>query len=589
MRTLALALGFAGVWTLLTLSGALETLERLTGQARYALRPAPGFTAPVTIVAIDERALERYGQMPWDRRRFAELLDRLGAQGAKVVGLDIAFNEPARDPASDARLAEALKRLPTVLPTFLAYADAGRETMRSIEPRPILAEAAAALGSIQLTSYRQPQIWELEPYQNALGRWVPAFPVAVVGAYRGVAWTPGSPSPLWRHRPSLIDFRGPANSAPQVSAVDVLEGRLPPRALAGRMVLVGAVATGLPDTNFSVPDYRGGPMAGVELFAHVIDNLMNDGLLKRLTIPALALLLALLALGPGRWLCRGASSTLRRTAVGLAASGAWVALALGAFWAGVWLEIIPVLGFFASCTVAGSLAERTALLESRNQLLARYASDLAGESQRQRARIEGELHDGIQQLLIVIGREVRQVQKLGPLPDAAAARLELLGQLSEQAQQEIKRLRGDLLPPALRYGGLLEALPALANEKSARTGLDVRVEVIAWEPLAAEQEVELYWLVNEAVNNAEKHAVAQAIRIRLDTTPREALITVSDDGQGFTPPDLSLAPTGLEQSGLHRMWLRMKGSQGNLTIDSKPGHGTTLRFSLPLDARRKAG
>jgi signal transduction histidine kinase len=47
-----------------------------------------------------------------------------------------------------------------------------------------------------------------------------------------------------------------------------------------------------------------------------------------------------------------------------------------------------------------------------------------------------------------------------------------------------------------------------------------------------------------------------------------------------------VAPTGLEHSGLHRMWLRMRGNLGNLKIDSSPGAGTRLRFSLPIEARR---
>ena len=79
-RSLPIALALAGVWAMLAASGVLETLERLTAQARYAMRPAPGFSAPVTIVAIDERALQHYGQMPWDRRIFARMLERLRAE-----------------------------------------------------------------------------------------------------------------------------------------------------------------------------------------------------------------------------------------------------------------------------------------------------------------------------------------------------------------------------------------------------------------------------------------------------------------------------------------------------------------------------
>lgn len=585
MRTLPLALGIAGFWAVVAASGALEPLERLTVQARYALRPAPGFQAPVTVVAIDERSLAAYGQMPWDRRVFARLLDRLKAEGATVVGVDIAFNEPARDPAQDAALAAAIARVPTVLPTFLAFTDAGRQTLSPIEPLAPFAEAAVALGSIQLSTEQQHTVWEVEPYQNTLGRWVPAFPVAVWGAYQGQAWTPARRGFPWRDRPSLIDFRGPANAAPQVSAADVLDGRTPPGAFKGRMALVGAVAVGLPDTNFAVPDFRSGPMAGVELSAHVIDNLMTDGFLRRFSPWALGLLLGLLALGPGRLLTRGSGGTGHRAAWLAGLGAVWSLAALALFWAGVWLEVIPVMGALACWFVAGLFAERTDLLESRNQLLGRYASDLAGEAQRQRARIEGELHDGIQQLLIVMGREIRQVQKLGG-SEAAQTRMGFLSELTEQAQGEIKRLRSDLLPPALRHGGLLEALPALAGEKAARSGLDVRLEVVSWEPLAREREIELYWLIAEALTNAEKHAGASHVILRLERADGVARIEVIDDGRGFVPPDLSVAPAGVDHSGLHRMWLRMRGNHGDLTIRSAPGHGTVVCFSLPIEAGR---
>lgn len=585
MRALPLAIGIAAIWTALALSGALEELERLTVQARYVLRAAPGFTAPVTVVAIDERSLSRFGQMPWDRRLFASLLDRLKAEGATVVGIDVAFNEPSRDAGEDRALADALARTPTVLPTFLAYADAGRQAQRSIEPLAPFAERAVALGSVQLSSRSQTQVWELEPYQNALGRWVPAFPVAVAAAFRGQAWSPPPPRFPWKGRPTMINYRGPANHAPLVSAVDVLDGRVPGTSFAGRMVLIGATASGLPDTNFAVPDLRAGPMSGVELSATVIDNLLKDDFLRRFDPLALAGLMGLVAWWPGRVLARGGDGPAHRTTLLLGAAALWLALAVAAFWAGVWLEVVPVLAMLTTCHLAGMVAERTDLLESRNQLLGRYTSDLASEAQRQRARIEGELHDGIQQQLIVISREVRQLLRLDQ-PVAAEARLRFLAEQTEQAQSEIKRLRGDLMPPALRHGGLLEALPVLANERAGRNGLQIEVEASGWEPLAQAREIELYWLINEAITNAEKHAEPRRIVIQLERTRDEAVITVMDDGRGFSPPDLSVAPTGLEHSGLHRMWLRMRGNLGNLKIDSSPGAGTRLRFSLPIEARR---
>ena len=226
------------------------------------------------------------------------------------------------------------------------------------------------------------------------------------------------------------------------------------------------------------------------------------------------------------------------------------------------------------------------MLRSRNQLLERYASDMASEAQRQRARLEGELHDGVQQILVAIGRELRQIKKHMADPEKADRRVERAGGMAEEAIAEIKRLRQDLLPPALRHGGLAAALAALAAEMSERGGFAVALEQGDWAPLPQEAEVELYWLVKEALNNAEKHAGARHVILRLGHEGGQAVVEVQDDGQGFTPGDLSVPPAGAEHSGLHRMWLRMRGNHGNLTIDSSPGAGARLRFSLPIEARR---
>lgn len=580
MRALPLSLILAGIWLILAGTGLLEPIERLTVQVRYGLRPTGRIESPVSVVAIDEKALARYGQMPWDRRRFAALLDRLGQAGADAVGIDVGFTEPSTA-AADAALEAAMRRVPTVLPAFLAYAGAGGSALTVVEPLPRLAAVAAGQGSVQLSRQQQVQLWEFEPYQDLGDRRLPAFPVAVLAAGRGAAWPVPRHGFPWRAGPLLINFQGPATSVDQRSVVDLLEGPLPD--LHGRVVLVGATASGLPDTNFAVPDMRKGPMAGVEAFAHVIDNVRRDAFWRRLSLPALAVLLGLLALGPGRWLL---APTLpgRRHLAWAALTLAWLAAAMAAFYVGVWLEVVPVLGFMFSAYFGGLLSERASLLVSRNRLLERYASDLASESQRQRDRLEGELHDGVQQLLLALGREVRRARR--PLDDASptAERLLRAEDIAAEAIAEIERLRQDLLPPALRRGGLQAALPALAEEIWVRDGLAVRVEESRWVPLAAETESELYWMVREALNNAIKHAEANSATVRLGWTHRGVLVEVHDDGRGFTPPDLSLPSTGTAHSGLHRMWLRMRGRGGDLTLQATPGRGTMLRFWLPAAA-----
>ncbi len=608
-RALQASLGLAAAWTLTASLGAFESLERLTVRARYLVRPVTGFTAPVTVVAIDERSLAAHGKMPWPRETFATLVDRVRARGARVVGIDVAFNEPSEDPRADAALARAIGAVPTVLPTFLAYAGATGGRLTAIAPIPLLRGASVGQGSVQLTTYQQAEPWELQPYQNALGESdqaplgageqrerVPAFAMAVAHAYAGDEWAPALPGGLWSAEPLLLNYRGPTGTAPMLSAAEVLAAPAARPDLAGRIVLIGATAAGLPDTNFMAPDLSGGPMSGVEISATAIDNLLAGGFWKRLGGPAFAFLFLLLALGPGRALLAGASPGGRRHLVWACATGAWVLAALAAFPLGVWLEVVPVVGFLFTCHFLGLLGERQALLESRARLMERYASDLASESQRQRERVEGELHDGVQQLLVALGRELRQVRKalgapvtVGPAAPPVGAgraleRLERAETLTEDVRQEVLRVRADLLPPALRHEGLAGALPVLAHEASLRHGFRSEVAVDDWTPLPQDQEVEVYWLVQEALNNVAKHAEAANVTIRLAHEDDRAVVEVADDGRGFLPPDLSVPPAGTAHSGLHRMWLRMRGRGGDLLIVSQPGKGARLRFLLPLVA-----
>ena len=609
-RALQASLGLAAAWVLAASLGAFEPVERLTIRARYLVRPVPGFTTPVTIVAIDERSLAAHGKMPWPRETFAQLVDRVRERGARVVGIDVAFNEPAEDPRDDAHLAAAIRAVPTVLPTFLAYAGTAGGQLTAIAPIPVLRDAAVGQGSVQLATYQQAEPWELQPYQNALGEpdqaplgarerreRVPAFPMAVAHAFAGDAWSPALPGGVWSAEPLLLNYRGPTGTAPMLSATDVLKAAPAGRDLAGRIVLIGATAAGLPDTNFMAPDLRGGPMSGVEISATAIDNLLAGGFWRRLGGPAFAFLFLLLALGPGRALLAGASPGGRRHLVWAGATAAWVLAALTLFPLGIWLEVVPVAGFLFTCHFLGLLGERQALLESRARLLERYASDLASESRRQRERVEGELHDGVQQLLVALGRELRQVRKaLGaavPVGGPAAAtdgtgkaldRLARAEALTDDVRQEVLRVRADLLPPALRHEGLAGALPVLAHDAGARHGFRAEVELDDWTPLPADQEVEVYWLVQEALNNVAKHAEAAHVTIRLAREGELAVVEVADDGRGFDPPDLSIPPAGTAHSGLHRMWLRMRGRGGDLTLTSQPGRGARLRFLSPLGA-----
>jgi len=141
-RTARLRVVAAAVLIVLALALALDLsrfspLQAAWFDAYERISPRTADTTPVTVVAIDDRSLERFGRWPWPRNRLAELVLKIAAFSPAAIGLDIVMPEPdslsperalasidvdaalrariAALPSNDARLAAALRVAPTVL------------------------------------------------------------------------------------------------------------------------------------------------------------------------------------------------------------------------------------------------------------------------------------------------------------------------------------------------------------------------------------------------------------------------------------------------------------------------------------------
>lgn len=553
--------------------GTFEAPERSTLAGRLLVRgplPAP---ASIRIVAIDEHALERFGQMPWDRRRFAALLDRLRADGARAVGIDVAFNEPARRAEEDAVLETAIARFGrVVLPAYSLFKGEHGETTL-FKPLPGYRRAAIALGLAQYNTSNE--ALELHPYAREGSALLPVFSLAVARAA-------GLAVPSFDDR--YLNPFGPARHFSMLSFPDALSA--PKGSFKNQVVLVGATAQGLPDTGFNWPFAQRGRLSGIELHATALANLLSNGGLRRLAIPWTLVGLTVLGLGPGAWLASDRSDSLGLRGLGLAAVLlGLMAIAESALWLGWWLELMPGLVLMSACFVVGLMAQEARLLGDRNQLLERYAEDLAREARREREQIDGELHDEAQQLLIALGRDLRRVRKVFERdPQEASLKLEQAESLSKRILDEVMRVRKALVPHTLHRSGLRAAVEEMAGDYAERAGLSIQVEVGDWPTrLDPVLESELYWLIKESLNNAIKHAEASTIRLRLERKGVQIVVGIEDDGRGFKVPDLERTPMGPEHSGLHRMWVRAQALRGVFALDSTPGNGSRLELRVPVE------
>lgn len=273
--------GLAVIGLLLGWTRALSHVDDRIYDAFLGTRPHVA-SDDIAIVAVDARSLEALGRWPWPRTVHANLVRRLSAVGATAVGLDVAFSEPGL-PEEDAALVQAVaESRRVVLPVLPDRSDIGG-AVRETPPLPALAEAAASLGHADLEL--DEDTVSRRVYLRAgvdVPRW-PAFAAAVLGVASpgalavwpgerrpGVATTPGR----WvRDFGVLVSFAGAPGRYRQWSYVDVLRDDAVARQLAGKIVLVGATASGLGPRVVTPVSHRSLAMTSVEFDANALDSL----------------------------------------------------------------------------------------------------------------------------------------------------------------------------------------------------------------------------------------------------------------------------------------------------------------------------
>jgi len=197
----------------------------------------------------------------------------------------------------------------------------------------------------------------------------------------------------------------------------------------------------------------------------------------------------------------------------------------------------------------------------------------AGDAERR--RLERDLHDGAQQHLVAMAVKLRMAEELiEDDPGEAVKVIEELRNNLKDAIVELRALAHGIYPPLLSSGGLREALPAAAG----RCTLDTTVDTAGVGRHSAEIEATVYFCCLEALQNASKHAGAEAeVAIVVSEQAGRLVFEVRDDGQGFTAD-----PSG-GGHGFVNMIDRLGTVRGKLNVDSSLGKGTLIRGEIPLD------
>lgn len=226
-------------------------------------------------------------------------------------------------------------------------------------------------------------------------------------------------------------------------------------------------------------------------------------------------------------------------------------------------------------------------LSMKEALLKRLAGRLMTAQEEERGRIAQDIHDELIQLLFGLRYELDLVDsKLDKRQfDGAKEEMRTMKERIDQGLSELRRLLRSLRPAVLDDLGLVPALNILVRQLDQSTGIEMDFQVKGKEcRLPLSTETCLYRVAQEALHNTVKHAEASHVLATLSIQKNHTRLAVEDDGMGFKS-EAYADGGGLSQDkfGLYGMSERVQSHGGTLRIDSRPGRGTRVVATLPLD------
>lgn len=211
-------------------------------------------------------------------------------------------------------------------------------------------------------------------------------------------------------------------------------------------------------------------------------------------------------------------------------------------------------------------------LADRADELRRSRARVVAATDRERQRIERDLHDGAQSRLVAINLRLAHARTtLRTDPDETERTLELLRNETHETQAELRNLAHGVYPTALTKHGLVPAIQAAADHCPIPVQLDL--EDVGRHPL--EIESACYFCVLEALQNAVKHSTTDRIEIALTRDGKQLQFRVADRGIGFRPGQT-------DGFGIQNLHDRLGAIGGSITFESRTGRGTVVMGTIPV-------
>lgn len=210
------------------------------------------------------------------------------------------------------------------------------------------------------------------------------------------------------------------------------------------------------------------------------------------------------------------------------------------------------------------------------------SSKIIENQEKEQNRIAKDVHDGIGQMLTGLKYNLESIN-LDNI-EKSREKIENLKLLTTSIIKGVRTATFNLTPPELSDHGIVPAITKLTRELSKLTGKEIlflnktdfnlRLDSLT--------EINLYRIVQEAVNNAIKYAASSYILVTMSHSNKILSIVIDDDGKGFEPNKIKKVKDGDGGMGMTFMKERIKYIDGRLFISSQPNEGTRITLNIPI-------
>ena len=254
------------------------------------------------------------------------------------------------------------------------------------------------------------------------------------------------------------------------------------------------------------------------------------------------------------------------------------------FWQAPWFIGLTLVGALGAAAGASRLVEKRKMQRRLRQL------EQEKILERERTRIAQDLHDEMGAKLCRISFLSEDARRAAELPSDLRNQIISISDTSREVLHSLDEIvwavnpRNDSLEPLASYIG------QYAQDYFHETGIQCELDIPAqfpFYPLSSQLRHHLFHAVHEALTNTLKHSKATHLQVSIKCKGHEFEVSASDNGAGFDPARMD-SPSGggfVGRNGLRNMRERLAEVGGSCLIESRPGHGTTVRFVIQMNGK----